>query len=61
MNFIHLKSFKHAINTIRGKYNNYSDPGEVSHFAALSSALSGTVGLGNISGVALALFYNFQI
>ena len=55
MGFIHLKSFKHAIDVIRGKYDEHSDPGEVSHFAALSSALSGTLGLGNISGVALAI------
>ncbi|QWC84802.1 alanine:cation symporter family protein [Nocardioidaceae bacterium] len=40
---------------VRGKYSRASDPGEVTHFQALSSALSGTVGLGNIAGVAVAM------
>lgn len=53
--FINLRGFKHAIDVTRGKYDNPDDPGEVSHFQALSSALSATVGLGNIAGVAIAV------
>jgi AGCS family alanine or glycine:cation symporter len=45
----------HAIELVRGKYGRDDDPGEVSHFQALTSAVSGTVGLGNIAGVAVAL------
>lgn len=53
--FINLRSFRHGFALIRGKYD-YSDaPGEVTHFQALSTALSGTVGLGNIAGVATAV------
>ncbi|MCK4461031.1 MAG: alanine:cation symporter family protein, partial [candidate division Zixibacteria bacterium] len=46
---------KHAIRILRGKYDNPDDPGEISHFRALSSALSATIGMGNISGVAIAV------
>ncbi|MFP4598810.1 MAG: alanine/glycine:cation symporter family protein [Persicimonas sp.] len=53
--FINLRAFKHSIDVTRGKYDNPDDPGEVSHFEALSSALSATVGLGNIAGVAIAV------
>jgi Na+/alanine symporter len=53
--FINLRAFKHAIDVTRGKYDNPDDPGEVTHFQALSSALSATVGLGNIAGVAIAV------
>ncbi|MEG9224600.1 alanine/glycine:cation symporter family protein [Aeromicrobium sp. Sec7.5] len=45
----------HAIALVRGKYGSKDDPGEVSHFQALTSAVSGTVGLGNIAGVAVAV------
>jgi AGCS family alanine or glycine:cation symporter len=55
MGFINLRGFKHAINVTRGKYSNPSDAGEVSHFQALTTALSATVGLGNIAGVAIAV------
>ncbi len=55
MGFINLRGFKHAINVVRGKYSNPNDVGEVSHFQALSAALSATVGLGNIAGVAIAV------
>lgn len=55
LKFINLRGFKHAINIIRGKYTNANDPGEVTHFQALTAALSGTVGLGNIAGVAVAI------
>jgi AGCS family alanine or glycine:cation symporter len=53
--FISLRAFKHAIELIRGDYSNPKDAGEVSHFQALATALSGTVGLGNIAGVAIAI------
>lgn len=55
MGFINLRGFKHAVNVTRGKYSNPADTGEVSHFQALSAALSATVGLGNIAGVAIAV------
>ena len=45
----------HGIQILRGKYNNPNDPGEINHFQALCSALSGTVGMGNITGVAVAV------
>lgn len=47
--------FGHAIAILRGRYDQASDPGDISHFQALSAALSGTIGLGNIAGVALAI------
>jgi AGCS family alanine or glycine:cation symporter len=47
--------FKHAIDVLRGKYDNENAPGQLSHFQALSSAIAATVGLGNISGVAVAI------
>ena len=53
--FIQFTGFKTAIDTVRGKYSNPDDEGEVSHFQALTAALSGTVGLGNIAGVAIAV------
>jgi len=55
LNFISLRGFKHALDLVRGKYSDKSNPGEVSHFQALTTALSGTVGLGNIAGVAVAV------
>lgn len=48
--------FRHAIQITAGKYDNPDDPGEVSHYQALSSAVAATVGLGNISGVAIAIY-----
>lgn len=48
--------FRHAVNITRGKYDNQDDPGEVSHIQALSAAVAATVGLGNISGVAIAIY-----
>lgn len=53
--FIQFRAFKHAIELVRGDYSNPNDAGEVSHFQALATALSGTVGLGNIAGVAVAV------
>ena len=55
MGFIQLRAFGHAIAVTRGKYDNPEDEGEVSHFQALTAALSATVGLGNIGGVAIAI------
>jgi AGCS family alanine or glycine:cation symporter len=54
-NFIAFRAFKHALELIRGDYADPKDAGEVSHFQALATALSGTVGLGNIAGVAIAV------
>lgn len=45
----------HAISVLRGKYDNPDDAGEISHFKALTTALSSTIGMGNIAGVALAI------
>ena len=53
--FIQLRAFGHAIALVRGDYSDPNDAGEVSHFQALATALSGTVGLGNIAGVAVAV------
>ncbi|MEE8370783.1 MAG: alanine/glycine:cation symporter family protein, partial [Sphingomonadales bacterium] len=55
MKFINFRGFRQAIRITKGVYDNPDDPGEVTHFQALSAALSGTVGLGNIAGVALAV------
>ncbi|MDC0295633.1 alanine:cation symporter family protein, partial [bacterium] len=55
MGFINLRAFKHAIDLTRGIYDKPGETGEVSHFQALSAALSATVGLGNIAGVAIAI------
>lgn len=53
--FVQFRGFKHAIDLVRGRYSKPGDAGEVSHFQALTTALSGTVGLGNIAGVAVAV------
>ncbi len=55
LRFIQFRGFKHAINLLQGKYDKPQDAGEVSHFQALSTALSATVGTGNIAGVATAI------
>jgi AGCS family alanine or glycine:cation symporter len=55
MMFVNVRMFGHAIAVTAGRYDHDEDPGEISHFQALSSALSATVGLGNISGVAIAV------
>ncbi len=55
MGFINIKAFGHAIQCVRGRYDNPNDVGETTHFQALSTALSATVGLGNIAGVAIAI------
>ena len=53
--FVPFKYFKHSIDILQGKYDNEKDPGSIPHYQALSSALASTVGMGNISGVAVAL------
>jgi len=53
--FINLRAFGLALRTVRGHYSRTGDPGEITHFQALSAAVSGTVGLGNIAGVAIGI------
>ncbi|MDD4960839.1 MAG: sodium:alanine symporter family protein [Candidatus Marinimicrobia bacterium] len=53
--FLQLRGFKHAFGILSGKYDRERDPGEISHFQALTTALSATVGTGNIVGVAAAI------
>lgn len=55
MGFINIRGFRHAIDLTRGIYDTPDEPGEVTHFQALAAALSATVGLGNIAGVAIAI------
>jgi AGCS family alanine or glycine:cation symporter len=55
LGFINFRLFGHALAVVRGKYSKDSDPGEVTHFQALAAAVSATVGLGNIAGVAIAV------
>ena len=53
--FINLRALKHGFELVRGDYHDPEAAGEVTHFQALATALSGTVGLGNIAGVAVAV------
>ena len=53
--FIQFRAIKHAVDLVKGDYSDPNNAGEVSHFQALTTALSGTVGLGNIAGVAVAI------
>lgn len=53
--FLPFRYLGHSIDLLRGKFNNPDDPGEINHFQALSTALSSTVGMGNIAGVAVAI------
>lgn len=55
MGFINIRGFKHSIDLAKGKYDDPDAPGQVTHFQALATAVSGTVGLGNIAGVAVAV------
>ncbi len=55
MGFVNIRGFKHAIELVRGDYSDPNSHGEVSHFQALATAVSGTVGIGNIGGVAVAV------
>jgi AGCS family alanine or glycine:cation symporter len=53
--FVPFRHLPHAWSLLRGKLDNADDPGQITHFQALSSALAGTIGMGNIAGVALAI------
>ena len=55
LGFINLRGFGHAVNTVRGKYSKPDSQGEITHFQALTAAVSGTVGIGNIAGVAITV------
>ncbi len=55
LRFINLRGFAHAIALVRGRFARDGDPGEISQFQALTAAVSGTVGIGNIAGVAVAI------
>jgi len=57
LSFIQVRQFRHALRVIRGDYDDPEDEGDISHFQALSAALSATVGIGNIAGVAIAIHY----
>ena len=54
-NFINISGIPHALKLVSGRYANPADRGEVSHFQALATAVSGTVGIGNIAGVAISV------
>ncbi len=55
LRFLNVRGMKHAVDLVRGKYTPADAVGEVSHFQALATAVSSTVGLGNIAGVAVAI------
>jgi len=55
LRFLQLRHLHHSVNIIRGKYDDPDDEGDISHFQALTAALSATVGIGNIAGVATAI------
>lgn len=56
LKFPQIRYFKHAVKVVKGKFDKSDDEGDTSHFQALATALSGTVGTGNIAGVALAVY-----
>ncbi len=53
--FLPFRFIGHAVQVLRGKYDDPNDPGQISHFKALTTALSSTIGMGNIAGVAVAI------
>lgn len=55
LGFINVRGFKHALHLVGGRYADPLHPGEVTHFQALATAVSGTVGIGNIASVAVAI------
>jgi AGCS family alanine or glycine:cation symporter len=57
LGFINLRGFRHAVKVVKGDFDDPNDPGDISHFQALTTALSATVGIGNIAGVATAIHY----
>ena len=54
-NFVNIFYFKRALKVAFGKYDNPNHPGEITHFQSFTAAMSGTIGLGNIAGVAVAI------
>jgi len=56
LRFLNVTKLWHSIRIVAGKYDNKDDEGDVNHFKALTTALSATVGTGNIVGVALAIY-----
>ncbi len=57
LGFIQIRKFRHGIRVVSGYYDDPNDDGDVNHYQALSTALSATVGIGNIAGVAIAIHY----
>jgi len=57
LGFIQITRFKHGLKVVSGHYDDPNDEGDINHFQALSTALSATVGIGNIAGVALAIHF----
>src|SRR5690625_5665515 len=57
LGFIQIKGFRHGLKVVTGFYDDPDDEGDIDHFQALSTALSATVGIGSIAGVALAIHY----
>lgn len=57
LGFLQLRRMGHSIRVLMGRYNDPHDDGDVSHFQVLTSALSATVGIGNIAGVATAIHH----
>lgn len=57
LGFIQIRKFRHGIRVVSGYYDDPNDVGDVNHYQALSTALSATVGIGNIAGVAIAIHY----
>jgi AGCS family alanine or glycine:cation symporter len=55
LRFINIRGFRHALHLVSGRYADPLHPGEVTHFQALATAVSGTVGIGNIAGIAVAI------
>jgi alanine or glycine:cation symporter, AGCS family len=53
--FLPFLGLRHAIDILRGKFDHEDDPGDITHFQALATALSSTIGMGNIAGVAVAI------
>ncbi len=56
LNFLHIRKFRHALHVVAGRFSKKGDEGDINHFKALTTALSATVGTGNIVGVALAIY-----
>ena len=57
LGFIQIRRFGHGLKVVTGFYDDPDDDGDINHFQALTTALSATVGIGNIAGVALAIHY----